>query len=339
MVLAGGAQAADTYHLIRTVELPKVTGWDYLRIDSAKRELFVSNNSGVIVFSIDRLREVGTIPSPPTWRGVGLIHGVAVANDLGYGFVSQELPPRVVTFRLSDLRVVRATRVAPGPDAIVYDPTTKRVFSIDGKVSGVHRVTVVDADSGRRIGEIELPGRPEYAVSDHAGSVFVNIASLDRIVRIDARTLQINAVWRMGACKDPSALAIDRSRHRLFAACGNHRLIWMSSRSGQVLGSIPIGGGTDAVRFDPKTREIFASSGIGTLTVAREVRNAHVTVVQQIKTGPNGRTMALDHTTHRVFIITARFGSPPKHPTKYNPHDYPSVLPGTVKLMVYGPRS
>lgn len=330
------ARAAG-YHLIRTVPLPQVTGWDYLKIDPARREIYLSNNSGIIVLNIDTYREVGTIPSPADWPGVGLVHGVALSNRLGLGFISREIPASVVTFRLSNLGILRSTPTDPGTDAIVFDPATRRVFTFNGKHKGVHDVTAIDAVTGKRLTDIPLPGVPEFAVADGKGHLFDNVSSVSRLARINTRSLKVTRLWRMGSCRHPSGLAIDRRHELLFASCENRILVMISGRTGRVIGQIPSGAGTDAVRFDPGTREVFASNGAGTLTVAREVSPGRLVLLQQVKTAPQARTMALDRRTHRIFLLTARFGRPPAHPSPDNPHGYPRALPGTARLLVYGP--
>lgn len=336
-VCTGVSARVAGYKLLKAVSLPEVTGWDYLKVDPERRELFISNNSGVIVVNIDTLRTVGTIPSPADWRGVGLVHGVAVSNRLGLGFISRELPASVVTFRLSSLGILRSTPTDRGTDAIVFDGATQRVFTFNGKYKGVHDVTAIDAANGERLTDIPLPGVPEFAVADGKGYLFDNVSSVSEIARIDARSLKLTRVWKMGPCRNPSGLAIDRVHERLFAACGNRMLVMISGRTGRVIGQVHSGGGTDAVRFDPGTGDVFGSNGAGTLTVAREVTPDHLVLLQQVKTGPGARTMALDRRTHRIFLLTARFGRPPSHPTPHNPHRYPRAIAGTARLLVYGP--
>ena len=337
-----GARAAG-YHLLKVVPLPQVTGWDYLKIDPQRRELFVSNNSGIIVLNIDTLREVGTIPSTADWPGVGLVHGVAVSNRLGLGFISREIPPSVVTFRLSNLKILRSTPTDRGTDAVVYDPVTERVFTFNGKYPGVHDVTAIDAVTGRRLADIALPGVPEFPVADGRGQLFDNVSSVSRLARINTRSLNVTGVWPMGRCVHPSALAIDRLRRRLFAACQNRIMVMISAVSGRVIGSVPTGAGTDSARYDPGTRDVFAANGSGTLTVAREVTPNRMVLLQQVSTGPNGRSMALDPQTHRVFVMTAKFGAFARSLPRYNPHDrlnphgYPAIVRGTARLLIFGP--
>ena len=332
----GVAGPVAGYHLVRRVDLPTVTGWDYLSLDPVRRDLYVSNNSGIVVVDVDTLRIRGTVPSPPTWPGVGLVHGVAFADDLGRGFVSREQPPSIVTFDLSSLAVLRSTPTDVGTDAIVYDPATRRVFTANGKHHGVHDVTAIDAVTGRALGDVALPGVPEFAVADGRGHLYVNIASASELGRIDTRTLRLTAVWKIAPCRDPSALAVDPVRRRLFAACGNRVMVMVSANDGRVLGSVPTGAGTDAAVFDPGTGDVFASNGAGTLTVARKTRRGRLVLVQQVPTEPGARTMALDAKTHRIFLVTARFAAPPAKPTPANPHGYHTAIPGTARLLIYG---
>lgn len=330
------ARAAD-YHSVRSIKLPQVTGWDYLGVDPDNRRLYVSSNSGILVFDVDTLRKVGTVPSPPDWQGVGLVHGVAVADRPGLGFVSREIPSSIVTFRLSDLAVMRSTPTDAGTDAIVYDPVTQRVFTCNGKHPGVHDMTAMDAMSGKSLGNIGLPGVPEFPVADGRGHLYVNVESLSKLARIDSRTLKLTRVWSMGPCRHPSGLAIDRVHRRLFAACENQIMVMISADTGMVIGSVRTGEGTDAAGFDAETGDVFASNGAGTLTVAREVTPNALVLLQQVKTVPSARTMALDPRTHQVFLVSARFRAMPAHPSADNPHGYPVAIAGSARLLVYAP--
>src|SRR5439155_980186 len=78
------------------------------------------------------------------------------------------------------------------PDAIVYDPASKRVFTMNGRGANA---TAIDAIAGTVVGTVALNGRPEFAVSDGRGSIFVNIEDSNAVVRFNARTLQVEARW------------------------------------------------------------------------------------------------------------------------------------------------
>jgi len=316
--------------------MPEIAGWDYLAIDPAARRLFLSNNSGVVILDVDTLRRIGTVPNPPTFRGVGLVHGVAVATSLGRGFISHELPPSVYAFDLKTLAPLATTPTDRGTDAVVYDGFSRRVFTLNGKQRGIHDVTAIDAASGRALGTIPLPGRPEFAVADGNGHLYVNIASRGTLGQIDTRNLRFTKDWPLGPCKEPGGLAMDVARRRLFAACDNQIMVMVDADTGRVLGQVVSGDGTDAVAFDPGTGDVFASNGAGTLTVAHEDPGDRLRLIETITTAPGARTLALDPATHRVFLLAGDFSAPPPASVD-NPHGYPTAMPGSVKLLIFGP--
>ena len=63
----------------------------------------------------------------------------------------------------------------------------------------------------------------------------------------------------------------------------------------------------DACGFDPGTGEAFASCGDGTLTVVKETLPGKFEATQKAQTRRGARTMALDATTHTVYLPTAEF--------------------------------
>jgi len=331
------AASAAGYYLIRAVPMPDILGWDYLAIDPAARRLFLSNNTGVVILDVDTLQRIGTVPDPPTFRGVGLVHGVAVAASLGRGFISHELPPSVYAFDLKTLAPLGTTATDRGTDAVVYDEFSRRVFTLNGKRPGIHDATAIDATSGKVLATIPLPGRPEFAVSDGGGHLYVNIASRGTLARIDTQTLRFDTAWPLAPCKEPGGLAIDVARRRLFAACDNRIMVMVDADTGQVLAQLPTGDGTDAVAFDPGTGNVFASNGAGTLTIAHEDKGTALRLLATVRTAPGARTLALDPTTHRVFLLAGDFGAPPAASSADNPHGYPTAIPGSVKLMIVGP--
>jgi len=329
--------AASAYHVVREIPMPDIEGWDYLTIDSDARRLYISNNSGIVVVDIDTLRQVGTVPQPPSFKGVGLVHGVAVATPLERGFISHEQPPSVYVFDLKSLSKVAVTATDRGTDAVVYDAFTRRVFTLNSKQPGVHDATAIDGVSGQALANIPLPGTPEFAVTDGAGSLYVNIASRNALGRIDTQALKLTKTWRLAPCKEPGGLAMDVARRRLFATCDNQIMVMVDADTGKVLSKVPTGEGTDAAAFDPATGNVFASNGEGTLTIAHEDSRDKLSLIDNIKTASGARTMAFDTATHQVFLLAGEFSATPPPRSPENPHGYPKAKPGTVKLIIVGP--
>jgi hypothetical protein len=334
--VAQAAPGGSGYKLIRDMPMPDVTGWDYLSIDSEARRLYIASNRGAVVFDIDAEKVVGNVPDPPFKRGVGLVHGVAVAREFNRGFLSHEVPPSVIVFDLKSLAQLGVTPTDPGTDAVLYDPASKRVFTFNGKKEGVHDVSVIDAASGKGAGTIQLSGSPEFAVADGAGHVYVNIANKSALAQIDSKTLKVSATWPLAPCKEPSGLAIDVAHRRLFAGCDNKLMAMVDGDTGKVVATVPIDDGVDANAFDPGTGYAFSSNGEGTLTVAHEDSPDKLTLVEAVKTSPGARTMAVDLKTHRVFLMAGKFAAGRAKPSPDNPHGYPEIEKGTAKLLILG---
>jgi hypothetical protein len=112
-------------------------------------------------------------------------------------------------------------------------------------------------------------------------------------------------------------------------------MAFVDGNSGKVDGTVPIGQGVDANRFDPVTGFAFASCGDGTLTVAHEDAPGQFSPVETITTQRGARTMALDESNHNVYLVTAEFGPTPAA-TSDNPRPRPTTVPDTFTLLIYG---
>jgi DNA-binding beta-propeller fold protein YncE len=327
MLAATWAAAADPgYHLINTYSLGGDGGWDYLTLDSSARRLYISRATHVIVMDADSGKVVGDIPDTPG------VHGIALAPELGRGFISNGREGTITIFDLKTMQAITKVKAGENPDAILYDPASKRVFAFNGKSQDA---TAIDAATGAVLGTIKLEGKPEFAASDGKGGVFVNIEDKSQIDALDPAKLKVKASWPLSPCEEPSGLAIDRKNHRLFAGCDNKMMAVVDSDTGKVVATAPIGDGVDANAFDPGTGLAFASCGEGVLTVVHEDSSSKFSVVDNVPTQPGARTMALDEKTHNVYLVTAKFGPPPA-PTADNPHPRRTILPDSFVVLVYG---
>ena len=320
--------AADPgYHVIKTYKLGGEGGWDYLTLDSSSRRIYISRATHVIVIDADSGKPVGDIPDTPG------VHGIALAPELGRGFVSNGREGTVTIFDIETLKPITKVKVGENPDAILYDPATKRVFTFNGKSQDS---TAIDGAKGTVLGTIKLEGKPEFAVSDGKGEVFVNLEDKSQLDAIDPNKLEVKSRWPLAPCKEPSGLAMDRKNRRLFVGCDNKMMAVVDADSGKVIATPPIGEGVDATAFDESTGLAFASCGeSGVLTVVREESPSKFSVAENVKTQEGARTLALDDKTHNVYVVTAKFGPPPA-PTPDHPHPRHSILPDTFVVLVLG---
>ena len=312
------------YRVTKRTVLGGEGGWDYLIVDSKARRVYISHATHVVVVDADTNAVVGDIPNT---NGV---HGIAIVTDVNKGFTSNGRDNAVTVFDLQTLKPVANVAVGRNPDAIIYDPFSKRVFAFNG---ASHDATAIDVKTNSVVGTIALGGKPEFAVSDEKGNLYVNIEDKSEIVRFDPLKLTIENHWSIAPGEEPSGLAIDRKHRRLFSVCGNKLMAIVNADTGKVITTLPIGDGTDAAAFDPETGFAFSSNGEGTLTVVHEDSPDKFTVVETVPTQVRARTMALDAKTHQVFLVSAEFGKAPA-PTAQQPRPRAPMVPGTFTLIV-----
>src|SRR5260370_12344756 len=261
LAAAAVAAAGPGYHIMAAYNLGGDGGWDYLTVDGRARRLYISRATHVMVVDADSGKNVADIADAPG------VHGIALAPELGGGFVSNG---REGTVSISDpktLATSRKVKVGDNPDAILYDSASKRVFAFNGKSQDA---TALDADKGTVLGTIKLGGKPEFAASDGQGEIFVNIEDKSELLAIDPNRLEVKTRWPLAPCTEPSGLALDRKHRRLFVGCDNKMMAVVNADNCKDMATLPIGEGGAAAGVGDETHLAFASSGEGVLTGVRE---------------------------------------------------------------------
>jgi len=312
------------YKVLRRIPVGGDGGWDYLKVDPDAHRLYVARGTHMMVVDEVSGMVLGDIPDT---KG---IHGVAIATDLGKGFTSNGGDDSVTVFDLKTLKptgmVIKTT--GGNPDSIIYDPASKRVFTMNGKSSNS---TVIDATSGKVVGTVDLGGKPEEPALDGKGNMFVNLEDKSAIMEFDTKTLAVKGNWPLAPCEGPSALAVDVAHRRLFAACDKVMAI-INADTGKVVSSPPIGGDPDGNGFDPSTGLVFASCREGLVSILHEDSPDKYSSVANITTQFGARTMTIDPKTHHVFTETADF-KPAAAPTADNPRPRPQAIPGSFVIL------
>jgi YVTN family beta-propeller protein len=293
------AASPSGYHLASQVALPGAGGWDYLTVDGAARRVYISHSTQVEVLDADTQKSVGTIPDT-----LG-VHGIALAPDLGRGFISAGKADSVVIFDLKTLKVISTVKTGKKPDAIVFDPATNTVFAMNG---GGDSTTAIRAADGSIASTIDLGGGPEFSVADGAGNLWVNLEDKSELVEINAKSLKVSNRWPVAPCASPSSMAFDAASRRIFIGCRNHLMAVANADTGKIVATYPIGDHVDASAFDPETKLVFNSLGEGSVAVFRQDSAETYTPLANIPTAQGSKTMALDIKTHRLYLPSMQAG-------------------------------
>jgi hypothetical protein len=318
-IVAATLTAATGYHVTGEIAIGGEGGWDYLTVDSNARRLYVSHATHVVVVDIDANKVVGDIPDTPG------VHGITIAPELNRGFISNGRGNNVTIFDLKTLKTTGTVATGENPDSIRYDAASGRVFTLNGRSKNS---TVIDAKGGSVVATIPLPGKPEFAVADGKGHLFVNIEDTNEIVDIDAAKATVAKKYALTGCDGPSGLAIDPKARRLFSVCSNRVMAISDPDAGKVVATPAIGAGSDGVAFDPGTGMAFSSNGDGTITIVQQTGGKY-DVVENIASERGARTIAIDEKTHKIYMPTAKTA-----PSTGGGRA--TFLPNTFKVIVVG---
>src|SRR6266851_1260216 len=254
------AQSSSRYRITHTYSLGGDGGWDYIVPDPPNHRLFIARQNRVMVVDEDN----GTLLGEVT--GIQGAHGTAMAEGTGHGFATSGNDRSVVMFDLKTFKALDRIPAAEDADAILYDAASNRVFTLNGDA---HSSTVIDP-AGKLITNIPLGGKPEYGVAAGDGKVYANLTDTSEVVEIDAKTATVARRWSTAPCKQPVAMAIDTTHHRLFSGCRSGALAVSDYQAGRVVATAPIGTGVDGAGFDAASGNAFASNADGTLTVIHQ---------------------------------------------------------------------
>jgi len=289
------ASAGPQFKLLKTIPTGGTGRWDYLGPDSDARRLYIPRSTHVQVIDLDKGTEIGDIP------GTNGVHGVALAPDQKLGFASNGRDNAVSVFDLGTLKVTKTIKTGANPDAIIYDPASKHILSINHTGGNI---SVIDpAALDKEPITITVGGTLEAAVSDEEGHVFVNVEDKNEVVEIDSKENRVLAHWLLTPGTGPTGIALDREHHRLFSGCGNSKCIVLDSQTGKQVASIAVGRGIDGVAFEPTLGVAMTANGQdGTISVIKETAPGKLEVVQTVKTINGARTINLDTKLHQALL-------------------------------------
>lgn len=323
-VFPSWAATAPGYKVEDKIRIEGDQGWDLLAVDDSSGAVFLTHGDRVQAVDPGTGKLLGTV------TGIDGAHGVALVPDIGKGYATSGKDSAVVVFDLKTFTTL-ARLHTPGakPDAIQFDPASRRVFA---GLAGSDELAAFDVATSKLAGTVSLPGNPELMAVDGKGMLFVNIENKSEVAAIDAKTLKVVSIWPLAPGEEPTGLAVDPDSKRLFAGCHNHLMVALDATTGKVVASLPVGDHIDGAAFDPVLKRAYAPGGDGTLTVIQEQGPDKFTVLETVDTKKGARTIAIDAKTHHLYLPTADYGPMPAA-SAAQPHQRPPLLPGTFTLL------
>ena len=321
------AGTKPSYKIVNRIHLEGNGGWDYLQADEASGLLYVSHGTIVQVVNMKTGKLIATIEDT---RGV---HGITIAATLSKGYISCGKDSTVLVFDTKTFKPLSRIRVnGANPDAILFDPFSKKVFVFNGRTKNA---TIIDAIWDKVVADIALEGKPEFAATDEKGKIYVNIEDKSTLCVINTSTLKVEQCWPVAPTEEPSGLALDNVNHRLFSV-GDKKMTILDGLSGKVVATIPIGMGVDGVSYDPSLKRIYSANGEGNITIVQQDGADSYKVLESFPTQKGARTITVDTKTHHIYLPVAEYDEEPDAP-KGKGHSRPPVRSGSFVILDIAP--
>src|ERR1700733_14412249 len=280
-------------------------GTDYVAVEAATGRVFVSRATHMMVVEGTTGKVVGDIPDTPG------VHGAGIATKAGHGFTTNGGDETVTMFDLKTLAVIKQIKVGPGLDGIMYDePDNKIILTRHSRPIGT--LTALDPVSGDIVATVELEDTaPEGAAADGKGHIFVNNEGKNTIQVIDVKTWKATASWPLDPCKGPTGIAYDKASNRIFAGC-NKTSVVVDASTGKIVATIKNGTRVDALGWYPSKKLIYIpNGGEGNVTVVHQDSADKYAVVATVPTFMGAKTIAVDTSTHNVYLFQPERGPAP----------------------------
>lgn len=277
--------------------------FDYQSFDSTTGRLYISHMRG------DRLDVFDTRSGKllASLEGFPGATGVWAVPELHKVYVSVTDNHRVAVVDDRTLKILATVSGADFPDGIAYTPEEREVF-----VSDEHGGAdlIIDGATNARIGLVPLGGEAGNTHYDRVSHcMLVAVQTRNELAAIDTRTRQIVARYPM-SCDHPHGFLIDERERLAFITCeGDATLLVVDLRTMRTTASLKIPADPDVLAYDAELDRLYVACESGTLAVF-EKRGATLTPLGEYR-APHAHTVAVDPSTHRVYLPLQDIGGKP----------------------------
>ena len=296
-------QGGTPLRLVATIPLPNVEGRiDHFGVDLQGRRLFMSalGNNTVEVFDLKTNQRLHTIP------GLHEPQGVLYDPASKKIFVANGDDGTSVVFDGATYQVLDTVHFSSDADNVRLDAAAGTIYVGYGEGA----LGIIEASSGKPLGEIPLPAHPESFQLEKSGlRIFVNVPNASQIIVLDRAKRSVVARWRLGEYAANFPIALDEAHHRLFVVTRRPaQLLVFDTGSGKLVAHLAAVGDSDDVWFDAALERIYASGGEGFISVFEQTDADHYRALAKIPTAPGARTSFFSPELGRLYLAVPHRG-------------------------------
>ena len=213
------AESPATQYEVTTWHIGGPGRWDYITVDANSANGSTSPAPLIrMVLDTTTGKPIADIP------GQLQNHGVAIAADVGRGFISDGKDASVTIFDLKTNEILGKIHADDDADGIIYDPASHKILVVCGDAGVMVPIAAdVDPKTGKADPAVELGGKPEFLAADGHGKAFINLEDKDEIAVVDTKTMKVLNKWPVAPGGSPVGLGIDRKSIGCSSAAASRR--------------------------------------------------------------------------------------------------------------------
>ena len=289
----GTAQSNAALTLVGRIPVPHMTGtWDHLTLDAATDRLFASaqEDNQVRVFGLHERKPLYTMSSGFN-RPQGLYY-IPADNTLA---VTNGKDGTLRSFNGKTYAPIKIVPLSLGADMMDMDPKTRYLYVDHGGTDsnrGPGGLAIINTKDWSKVGEIPTELRPAALAMEKGGSrLYLLIPGLAQVGVIDRATNQIYARFQLKAPAQPTALALDEVRHRLFVDMRRPSSFnVLDSDTGKPVATLDTIDGVESMYYDAKLRRIYMTALDGYVQVIQQINADHYKTIARFFTGHHAGT-------------------------------------------------
>lgn len=290
--------------LAQTVALGDVEGRiDHLAIDLQRQQLFLAalGNNTLEVIDLKQGRVIHSL------KGLREPQGVTFIAEANAVFVANGGDGSCEGFAADSFATLRHVKFSGDADNLRYDAASKLLYV--GYGDGA--LGMIEALTGKVIGDIKLPAHPEaFALEQKGARIFVNVPKARQVVVIDRQKRSIVANWPITIAANNYPMALDEANHRLFIGCRQPaRVLVLDTDTGRVVTHMDCVGDTDDVYYDARNKRVYASGGEGFISVFAQLDVDKYQPVARIPTAAGARTSLFVPALGRLYLAVPHRGN------------------------------
>ena len=200
---------------------------------------------------------------------------------------------------------------APGADAMGYDPSTKRLYIVNGgrdaKMNETY-LSVVDPATLKRLGDLKFDTEKVEAMSIEAkgNKLYINVTGKNYIAVVDKDKLTVLNTWPIKEAEQNAPLAFDEPNKRLFVITRKPgKLVVLNADTGASIASFNAPERCDQVIWDAANRRIYALGGEGYIGVFQQKDADNYEELARVTSAAGAKTGILVPELKRLYVAVS----------------------------------